>query len=80
MDGQQLIIDRIKDLCREKNMSYYMLSYRSTVPLTTLLHILDGSTKNPGIFTILKLCNGLGISIIEFFDTEELKDIEYNLD
>ena len=80
MDGQQLIIDRIKDLCREKNMSYYMLSYRSTVPLTTLLHILDGSTKNPGIFTILKLCNGLGISIIEFFYTEELKDIEYNLD
>ena len=80
MDGHQLIIRRLKDLCREKNMSYYMLSYRSTVPLTTLLHILDGSTKNPGIFTLLKLCNGLGISIIEFFDTGELKDIEYNLD
>ncbi|MBQ8626357.1 MAG: helix-turn-helix transcriptional regulator, partial [Agathobacter sp.] len=58
-----------------KGMSYYTLSYRSTVPLTTLLHILDGSTKNPGILTIIKLCDGLGISLQEFFDTEEFSSM-----
>ena len=58
-------------------MSYYSLSYRSAVPLTTLMHIMDCSTRNPGIFTIMKICNGLNISVAEFFDTKEFQNIEY---
>ena len=45
--------------------------------MTTLMHIINCSTKNPGIFTILKICNGLNITIKEFFDSEEFVDIEY---
>ena len=76
MREQELISKRIKDLCWEADMSYYHLSYKSAVPITTLMHIIDCSTKNPGIFTIMKICNGFGITLIEFFDTEELKGIE----
>ena len=74
-DTQKILAKRINILCKKKGMSYYTLSYRSTVPLTTLLHILDGSTKNPGILTIIKLCDGLGISLQEFFDTEEFSSM-----
>lgn len=76
MREQELIAKRIKDLCWEADISYYYLSYKSAVPITTLMHIIDCSTKNPGIFTIMKICNGFGITLIEFFDTEELRGIE----
>ena len=67
-EQQKILVDRINSLCKEKGFSYYLLSYRSTVPLTTLLHIVDGSTKNPGIFTIIKICEGLEVTLKEFFD------------
>ncbi|MDO4343875.1 MAG: XRE family transcriptional regulator [Eubacteriales bacterium] len=74
---QNPLAERIRYLCWQKDMSYYDLSYKSAVPITTLMHIIDGSTKNPGIFTIIKICSGLEITLIEFFDTEEFREIEF---
>lgn len=77
---QEILINRINEICRERGYSYYTLSYKSSIPLTTLIHILDGSSKNPGIFTIIKICDGLEISLKDFFDTEDfqaaLKEVE----
>ena len=73
-DIQFILLDRIDQLCNEKDMTYYNLSYKATIPLTTLIHIMDGSTKNPGVFTIMKICDGLGITMKEFFDTAEFED------
>ncbi|MDO4338435.1 MAG: helix-turn-helix transcriptional regulator [Eubacteriales bacterium] len=73
---QKLLAERICELCKERRMSYYLLSYKSTVPITTIMNIIHCATKNPGIFTLIKLCDGLGITIQEFFDTEEFKNIE----
>lgn len=73
---QKILINRINDLCKKQGISYYSLSYKSAVPLTTLLHIVDGSTKNPGIITIIKLCDGLGVSLKDFFDTEEFRKLQ----
>ncbi|MCI9315531.1 MAG: XRE family transcriptional regulator [Lachnospiraceae bacterium] len=80
MKEQQILVRRIEYLCKKQGISYYVLSYRSTVPLPTLMHILDLSTRNPGIFTLAKICNGLGITLKDFFDAEEFKDIEYELE
>lgn len=55
MDGQKILAERITDLCGKRRYSYYELAYKSAVPLTTLMHIIDGTTKNPGLFTISKL-------------------------
>ena len=71
--AQKILIKRINKLCKEKDISYYTLSYKSTIPLSTLLHIMDASTKNPGIFTIMKICDGLGITLQDFFDTQEFE-------
>ena len=73
---QKILIKRIDDLCREKGLSYYELSYRSAIPLTTLVHIMDGTTKNPGFFTILKICDGLGVSLEEFVQITEFQKLE----
>ena len=79
MSAQDMLVERIDNLCKERNMSYYMLSYNSTVPLTTLMHIMNKSTLNPGIITISKICDGFGITMKEFFDSsgfDGLRDIE----
>lgn len=77
MDAKDKLANRIKYLCKQNHISYYTLSYKSTVPMTTLMHIINCSTKNPGIFTIFKICNGLDVTIREFFDSDEFIDIEY---
>lgn len=77
MEARDKLANRIKQLCEKSHISYYTLSYKSTVPMTTLMHIINCSTKNPGVFTIFKICNGLNISIKEFFDSEEFIGIEY---
>lgn len=71
MEDERIISRRIEQLCREKEMSYYMLSYKSAVPITTIMNIIRCYTKNPGVFTILKICDGFDISAREFFDSEE---------
>lgn len=76
MKAQDLLVERINNLCKEKRLSYYMLSYRSAVPMTTLMHIMDKSTVNPGVLTIGKLCDGLGITLKEFFDVPEFENLQ----
>ena len=72
---QKILKDRIDDLCREKNYTYYTLSYKSSVPLSTLMHIMNEESKNPGFYTIIKICDGLEISLKDFFDTEDFVEI-----
>lgn len=76
MSPQEILSNRITDLCNEKGMSYYTLSYKSAIPISTLLRIIKGSTKNPGILAIYKICSGLDITVHEFFDTQEFIGIE----
>lgn len=76
MKAQDMLVERINNLCKEKRMTYYALSYASAVPMTTLMHIVDKSTVNPGVLTIGKLCEGFGITLKEFFNAPEFDDIE----
>ena len=71
---REILAARIEALREEREMTYYTLSYKSAVPLTTLMHIKEGTTHNPGIFTIMKICDGLEITMKEFFDTEEFDE------
>lgn len=63
------VIQRIKDLCEERNYSYYELAKRSGIPYSTLNTMILKS-NSPTLPTLLKLCNGFGITLLQFFDTE----------
>ena len=76
METQKKLAKIIHFLCQRQGINYYTLSYRSAVPMTTIMHIVDGSTKNPGLFTIIKICNGLNMTVKDFFDAEEFIGIE----
>ena len=42
-------------------------------------NIISGASANPGIVTIKKICDGLDISIVEFFDTEAFRALEQEI-
>ena len=75
----QAVVNRINNLCKERNITPNALSYMSGVSQSTIKSILNGESKNPGIVTLKKLCDGLDISIIEFFNTEDFVNLEQEL-
>ena len=66
----ELIIQRIKDLCQSNNkkISPYRISKNSGMNPSTLNNILNGTFKDPRLSTIINVCNGLNISLKDFFD------------
>ena len=71
--------DRIIQLCQEKKLALNALAQISAVPPSTLKSIINGDSRNPGIVTIKMLCDGLGITITDFFDTDEFRNMEQEL-
>ena len=51
----------------------------SAVPQATIKSILNGESKNPGTVTIKKLCDGLEITLGEFFSTPEFDALEQEI-
>ena len=70
---------RFEELCYQKNINFCKLATLSGVPYTTVKSIFYGQSKNPGISTIKKLCDGLHITITEFFDTEYFENLEQEI-
>ena len=70
----KVFMARVNEVCEEKGYTPYVLSYKSSVPLTTLIHMLDGSSTNPSLYNIVKICDGLDMTLAEFFDTEEFEN------
>ena len=71
MDIQEAVAYRIRQLCREQGITPNKLSKISGVPQATVKSILLGESKNPGTVAVKKLCDGFGITLGEFFSTEE---------
>ena len=71
--------NRLLQLLGEKNMSIHRLAVESAVPPSSIKNILYGKSVNPGIVTLKMLCDGLGISLYTFFDTEEFRNLEQEI-
>ena len=70
---------RIENLCDERNITINALSYISGVSNSTIKSIFYGKSKNPGIVTLKKICDGFEITIGEFFSTREFDELEQEL-
>lgn len=60
-------LERIKELCAERNWSYYRLAKASGITYSTLSTMINKQNM-PTLPTLLKLCSGFGISLTDFFD------------
>lgn len=76
MDTRHIVAERINALCQQQNLTLHALAHRAGIPPSTLKNIIYGISRNPGIVTIKFLCDGLGISLTEFFETDEFRSNE----
>lgn len=67
MKLQDAVILRIEQLCIENNITKYDLYLKSGVPQTTLTSIKKKRSGSAKISTIYAICEGVGISLEEFF-------------
>ncbi len=79
MDTHKAVANRLLELCESKNLSVNALARISAVPPSTLKNIINGGSQNSGIVTLKKLCDGLEISIYDFFNTETFKTLEQEI-
>ena len=79
MDTYTTVKNRILELLGEKKMSIHKLAMESAVAPSSIKNILYGKSQNPGIVTIKMLCDGFGITLIEFFNTPEFAHLEQEI-
>ena len=76
MTLSEAIITRILTLCHERNISPNKLCTISGITQSTLNNILNGRNKSTTVSTIKKLCDGLDITLEEFFGSEPFQNLE----
>ena len=71
--------DRIRELCTEHGITINKLGTISGVTQSTINNIMSGRNNSTTISTIKKLCDGLEISIVDFFDVDIFRNLEQEI-
>ncbi len=71
--------ERILQLCEERDLTVNRLGTISGVTQSTINNIVSGRNKSTTVSTIKKLCDGLEITIIEFFDDPLFENLEQEI-
>ena len=79
MDTVTAVRNRILTLCEERGMSINKLSTISALPPSSIKNILYGKSQNPKLLTIKMICDGVEITLGEFFNTPELDALEQEI-
>jgi transcriptional regulator with XRE-family HTH domain len=79
MNITQATAERVIELCAEKGITVNKLATLSGVTQSTVSDIVNMKSKNIGIVTIKKLCDGLDISISDFFDTDRFRTLQQEM-
>ena len=79
MNTKEAIANRILQLCEEQGIAVNALASISGVSPSTVYSILNEKSQNPGVVSIKKLCDGLDITLREFFNHAIFDDIEQEI-
>ncbi len=74
------IKNRILQLCGERNITINKLATISGISPSSVKSILYGNSKNPKITTLKIICDGLNITLSEFFNTEDFNNLEQEIE
>lgn len=79
MQIKEAIVKRIENICLERGIKYNELAIRSGVTPSTVYSMLDPSRRDLSVITLKKLCDGLDMTITEFFDDDIFKTLEQEI-
>lgn len=79
MNTKEAVAKRILELCEERNIAVNALATISGISPSTVYSMLNEKSQNPGVVSIKKLCDGLEITLREFFESEIFEDLEQEI-
>lgn len=80
MKVSEATVRRIEELCKERRITIHGLANLAGVHPSTIKSIIYGASKNPGIATIKMLCDGLEITLADFFNSEIFLSLEQEIE
>lgn len=69
MTAKEAVAERILQLCKQQGIAINALANLAGLTPSTVYSILNQRSKNPGIITLQKICDGFGITLQVFFDS-----------
>ena len=72
MNIHEAIVCRVKELCKENNLSLNGLAIKAGLAGATVPHLVRGVKKNPSIRTLILIANAFDLSIAEFLNTDKI--------
>ena len=79
MDAKQAIAARIEELCKAHGIAVNALANNAGISPSTIYSMLNTKSMNPGVVTIKQICDGLDISLRQFFDSPLFDDLEQEI-
>ena len=79
MKTKEAVAQRILELCRERNIAVNALANISGVSPSTIYSMLNQKSQNPGVVSIKKICDGLEITVREFFNSPLFDETEQEI-
>lgn len=79
MKAKEAIAKRIEELCKEHGITINGLANASGISPSTIYSMLNEKSQNPGVVSLKILCDGLDISLREFFDSNLFDDLEQEI-
>ena len=79
MNVGQAVRERIAELCEEKHITINKLANISGITQSTLNNIMSGRNNSTTISTIQKICDGLEITVTDFFDSPLFLGLEQEI-
>lgn len=72
----QAVSQRLVNLCQERSISINKLATISCLTQSTVQNIVNCNSKNPKLLTIVRICDGLNISLDQFFHDDIFNNID----
>ena len=79
LNTKEAVAKRILALCKEKQITVNALANASGISPSTIYSMLNQKSMNPGVVSLKKICDGMDISIREFFDSDLFDDLEQEI-
>ena len=79
MTVKEAVVFRFQQLCADRGIRYNELATLSGVTPSTVYSMMDERRKDLSIITLKKLCDGLDITLAEFFSTPEFDALEQEI-
>ena len=73
------VVLRLQTICKERNIKYNELATRSGVTPSTVYSLMDINRRDLSVITLKKICDGLDMTITDFFDDDIFKSLEQEI-